>query len=185
MEKNEIRSYRHRLRRARCLESAMRYHKLGRPLKTFYILATVRACDIEYDADTYKYLANADPPEHMFTVLNPATGLPDEVFTACKSSLPDEVFTACVIKRCHEDQCNDLSVAVMAASDDVQGTSVLKHHTEEIGESSKTMVTASGVADEVLAANVQRGGHTLWYSTFALKFALKELILSTCSFLLG
>ncbi|GKD22655.1 putative pentatricopeptide repeat-containing protein, partial [Tanacetum coccineum] len=41
-----------------------------------------------------------------------------------------------------EDQCNDLSVAVVAASDDVQGTSVLKRHT--------------CVVDEVLAANVQR-----------------------------
>ncbi|GJW33725.1 hypothetical protein Tco_0053757 [Tanacetum coccineum] len=160
------------------------FEKLGRPLKTFYILETVRACDIEYDADTYKYLANADPREHMFTVLNPATGLPDEVFTACvikwkkkeqmekdcemdkmmfsfwwlkmmislymwcvsgkKSGLPDEVFTACVIKRCREDQCNDLSVAVVAASDDVQGTSVLKRHT--------------CVVDEVLAANVQTYG---------------------------
>ncbi|GKA32417.1 hypothetical protein Tco_0718784 [Tanacetum coccineum] len=75
-----------------------------------------------------------------------------------KSSLPDEVFTTCVIKHCREDQCNDLSVAVVAASDDVQGTSVLKRHTEEIGESSKIMVTASGVTDEVLATNVQTYG---------------------------
>nr|GEV17081.1 hypothetical protein [Tanacetum cinerariifolium] len=43
----------------------------------------------------------------------------------------------------------------VAASDGVQVTSMLKRHSEEIGESSETMVTASGVADEVLAANVQ------------------------------
>nr|GEW94795.1 hypothetical protein [Tanacetum cinerariifolium] len=89
------------------------------------------ACDTEYDVDTYKYLANADQREHLFTVLNPAT------------SLPDEVFTTCVIKRYREDQSDDSSVAVVAASDGVQGTSVLKRHPEEIGESSETMVTAS------------------------------------------
>nr|GEX30385.1 probable xyloglucan endotransglucosylase/hydrolase protein 33 [Tanacetum cinerariifolium] len=77
------------------------FEKYGRLLKTDYIPATVR--------DTSEALV------HLFTVLNPATGLPDEVFTTC------------VIKRYHG----------------VQGTSVLKRHPEEIGESSETMVTTS------------------------------------------
>ncbi|GJZ43559.1 translocase of chloroplast 159, chloroplastic [Tanacetum coccineum] len=42
-------------------------YKYGRPLKMFYILATIRdtsetAGDTEYDADMYKYVANADLP---------------------------------------------------------------------------------------------------------------------------
>ncbi|GKA02941.1 hypothetical protein Tco_0675722 [Tanacetum coccineum] len=41
------------------------------------------------------------------------------------SGLPDEVFTTCVIKRYYGDQWDDSSVAVVAAFDGVQGTSVL------------------------------------------------------------
>ncbi|GJU44041.1 ribonuclease H-like domain-containing protein [Tanacetum coccineum] len=84
------------------------FEKLDRPFKAVYIPATARdtseaTCDTEYDADTYKMLANADPCEHLFKVLNPATGLPDEVFTAC------------VIEHYREDQC-DSSVVVVTAS---------------------------------------------------------------------
>nr|GEV74655.1 hypothetical protein [Tanacetum cinerariifolium] len=102
-----------------------------------------------------------------------------------KSGLPDEVFTACVIKRYREDQCDDSTVAVVAASDGVQVTSMLKRHSEEIGESSETMVTASGVADEVLAANVQngRGVDTLLVAqNLHSSFICKNLILSHVSF---
>ncbi|GJU05681.1 hypothetical protein Tco_1122111 [Tanacetum coccineum] len=42
-----------------------------------------------------------------------------------KSGLLDEVFTTCVIKRYCRDQWDDSSVAVVAAFDGVQGTSVL------------------------------------------------------------
>ncbi|GJR58267.1 hypothetical protein Tco_1500429, partial [Tanacetum coccineum] len=96
------------------VSQAALFEKLDRPLKAVYIRATTRdtseaACDTEYDADTYKMLADADPHEHLFKVLNPATG----------DCLADEVFTACVIEHYREDQC-DSSIAVVTTSEAVE-----------------------------------------------------------------
>ncbi|XP_071707848.1 uncharacterized protein [Rutidosis leptorrhynchoides] len=80
------------------------------------------ACATKHEASVYKKLANANPRQTVFKVLNPATGKPDEAFTAC------------VLKRYREDK--------LYLRYDAQVTSVLKRYRKEIGESSETMVTS-------------------------------------------
>ncbi|XP_071709512.1 uncharacterized protein [Rutidosis leptorrhynchoides] len=111
--------------------------KITRPVKVVFIPGTIRdtseeATYTKSEAKIYMELANTDPRLQVFTVLNPATGLPDEAFTAC------------VIKRYRNDQC-DSGLTAPATADDVQGTSfVLKSLYEDLCKSSETMVDVLG-----------------------------------------